>query len=207
MDEAEPRAVLAALIAARNDDFSALSRLLGRNPAYVQQFIRRGTPKRLAERDRALLARYFGVEEAVLGGPERVAPAVLAVPRYDIRASAGPGALTDADRATGSLPFDRAWLKARGGRDGELSVIRVTGDSMAPALLDGDDILVDRSRIAASEGIHVLRLDGALVVKRVKLLPGDRIAVISDNPDYPKDVRSRGEVEIVGRVIWIGRAL
>ena len=65
----DPRAVLEKLIAERGEDFAGLSRMLGRNPAYIQQFVRRGVPKRLKEEERRKLARYFSVSEALLGGP------------------------------------------------------------------------------------------------------------------------------------------
>ena len=60
-------------------------------------------------------------------------------------------------------------------------MIRVAGDSMAPTLGDGDDILVDRGDGAERlrDGIYVLRLDGALVVKRL-VLAADAAAV--DDP-------------------------
>ncbi|NCP10551.1 MAG: peptidase S24, partial [Sphingomonadales bacterium] len=63
-----PRVVLDRLARERGDDYASLSRLLRRNPAYVQQFIKRGSPRKLDEADRATLARYFGVAEAVLAG-------------------------------------------------------------------------------------------------------------------------------------------
>ena len=62
------RIVLERLIAERGDSYSDLSRLLNRNPAYIQQFIKRGTPRKLDEEDRRILARYFGVADNVLGG-------------------------------------------------------------------------------------------------------------------------------------------
>ena len=68
MDMAAQRAALAALIAESGESYAALSRLIGRNAAYLQQFVTRGSPRQLAERDRALLARYLGVPEARLGG-------------------------------------------------------------------------------------------------------------------------------------------
>ena len=69
MPEADPRAVLQRLIDERREDYAGLSRLIGRNAAYIQQYVKRGTPKRLAEQDRRLLARYFGIPENLLGGP------------------------------------------------------------------------------------------------------------------------------------------
>ncbi|WP_317617520.1 hypothetical protein [Sphingomonas daechungensis] len=75
------------------EDFAGLSRMLGRNPAYIQQFVRRGVPKRLGEDERRKLARYFSVSEALLGGPsgDEAVGGLVAVNRSAVRASAGPG--------------------------------------------------------------------------------------------------------------------
>ena len=67
----DPRAVLDRLVSERGEDYAALSRMLGKNAAYVQQFIKRGTPRRLGERERAILASYFRIDEALLGAPVR----------------------------------------------------------------------------------------------------------------------------------------
>jgi len=57
MAEADGRAALARLITERGEDYAGLSRLIGRNAAYIQQFIKRGTPRRLAEPDRRISSR------------------------------------------------------------------------------------------------------------------------------------------------------
>jgi Peptidase S24-like len=207
------RVALQRLIEERGEDYAGLSRLLGRNPAYVQQFIKRGTPRRLAEDDRRLLARYFGVGEALLGGlvaePAPVST-LVPVPRLDVGASAGAGAYDGDERGEAHIAFDPAWLRrvARGAPD-QLSIIRVSGDSMAPSLGDGDDILVDRGDGAerVRDGIYVLRIDDALVVKRLAVNPAARtLSVRSDNPAYPgwPDC-DPAAVDIVGRVVWTGR--
>jgi len=69
MDKSDARLNLEQLIRERGDDYASLSRLLGRNSAYVQQFIKRGVPRKLDEDDRRILADYFGVAEELLGGP------------------------------------------------------------------------------------------------------------------------------------------
>jgi hypothetical protein len=206
----DARAALGRLIDERGEDYAGLSRLLGRNPAYIQQYIKRGSPRRLAEADRRLLARYFGVDETVLGGEGGEARGLLPVPRLDVGASAGGGAFDGDERALAHIAFDPAWLRriARGAPD-LLSIIRVTGDSMAPTLVDGDDILVDRGDGAdrLRDGIYVLRIDDALVVKRVAVNPAARtLSVRSDNPAYPgwPDC-DPAAVDIVGRVVWTGR--
>jgi phage repressor protein C with HTH and peptisase S24 domain len=207
----DPRAVLDRLIRERREDCASLSRLIGRNPAYVQQFIRRGSPRRLAERDRERLARYFGVPETWLGAEiasESERPALLTVPVLDTAASAGPGAFGEDRRSAAGLGFSEAWLRrlrVTGGIEG-LSVIGVRGDSMVPALCDGDEILVDElDRVALRDGIYVLRAGGTLLVKRL-LREGEGFAVRSDNPRADPVDLSTG-IDIVGRVIWAGRRL
>jgi phage repressor protein C with HTH and peptisase S24 domain len=213
MAERDARAALQRLIEDRGEDYAGLSRLIGRNPAYVQQYIRRGTPRVLAERDRRLLARYFEVPEAVLGGPApEPSPERVAVPSLDVGASAGAGAVAGSEAAEGEIAFDRKWLRRLGSRDAAaLSIIRVEGDSMAPTLADGDEILVDRGDAAQRlrNGIYVLRIDDALVVKRVTLGPASgRASVTSDNPAYPgwPDC-ALADIDMVGRVVWVGRRL
>ena len=199
MTKTDARAALQRLIEERGEDYAGLSRLLGRNAAYVQQYIKRGSPRRLAEDDRRLLARYFGVDEARARrarGASRER-GLRPVPRLDVGASAGAGAFDGDERAESHIAFDPAWLRrvARGAPD-QLSIIRVRGDSMAPTLGDGDDILVDRGDGAERlrDGIYVLRMDDALVVKRLAVNPAARTLTIrSDNPGLSRlaGLRSR----------------
>jgi len=214
MDEGGVRAALARLIDEQGADFAGLSRLLGRNPAYIQQFIKRGTPRRLAEEDRRLLARYFGVSEEVLGGrpePSAGQSGLVRVARLEVGAAAGAGALPHDERALGHIAFDPAWLRRVAADPKRLSLIRVEGDSMAPTLADGDEILVDRGDSAdrLRDGIYVLRIEDALVVKRVAPHPAGRaLSIRSDNPAYPSwPDCDPASVEIVGRVVWVGRRI
>ncbi|MFM9853428.1 MAG: helix-turn-helix transcriptional regulator [Sphingomonadaceae bacterium] len=200
------------LIQERGEEYSALSRLIGRNAAYIHQFITRGTPRKLAEDDRRILAAYFGVDEALLGGPALPPPpAVIMVPRLAVGASAGPGSVGDDEAALGHIGFDRTWLRRHVSQLDAVSIIQVAGDSMMPTLRPGDDILVDRGDGAdrLRDGIYVLRRDDMLSVKRIALAPGGaNISIRSDNPHYPdwNDV-APASITIIGRVIWAGGAI
>lgn len=211
----DPRAVLDRLVRERGEDYAALSRLVGRNPAYVQQFIKRGSPRRLAERERAILAGYFRVDEAVLGAPQRraipkVDAGLLAVPRLDVGAAAGAGGLSEDERTEALFAFDERWLRRLSASPQQLAIIRVEGDSMVPTLSHGDDIMVDGSDGAdrLRDGIYVLRRDGVLLVKRLACSARGSVAIVSDNKVYPteRDVPV-AEIDIVGRVLWTGRRL
>ena len=209
----DSRATLERLCAERGESLAGLSRLLGRNDAYIQQFLRKGTPRRLPERERRVLARYFSIPDSMLGGPE-ADPALetgelVPVARGAVRASAGPGAVASDAAARPYFAFDPRWLRAlTASSAARLSMIRVEGDSMAPTLDAGDDILVDLDDTGdrLRDGIYVMRVDDMLLVKRLALHPfGRKVTIQSDNPAYP-DWPDRGldEFELIGRVIWAG---
>ncbi|MFL6728607.1 MAG: helix-turn-helix transcriptional regulator [Sphingomicrobium sp.] len=209
----DPRMMLERLCTERGEDFAGLSRMLGRNPAYIQQYVRRGVPKRLREEDRRKLARYFSISEEVLGGPPTDPSGLaglLSVKRHPVAVSAGPGAVVAEELGKPYFGFDERWLKAlTQSPPDKLSIVRVEGDSMAPTLNPGDDILVDLgdSVERLRDGIYVLRIDDSVVVKRIALNPkGRRVTVQSDNPAYSDwpDL-AIDELNCVGRVIWAGR--
>ena len=203
----DPRARLAALIDDRGESYGALSRMLRRNEAYLQQYVRRGTPRVLAERDRRVLAAYFRVAESELGGPPSEAMPV--VRRLAIEASAGPGALADDDMQTGGTQFDARLLARLGVRAEDAAEIRARGTSMAPLIEDGDLMLVDERdrRVQAQPAVFVIRLDGALMVKRVARTKAT-LHITSDNPEALAIAAQPVEaVDVIGRVVWLSRAL
>ena len=171
-------------------------------------------PKRLGEAERRKLARYFSISESLLGGPaeDEQVGTLVPVKRSPVRASAGPGAIPYDEAGKPYFAFDELWLKGlTASPSSRLSIIRVEGDSMAPTLNAGDDILVDLGDCAERlrDGIYVLRADDALVVKRLALHPaGRRVTVQSDNPAYPDwpdcDI---DDLHCIGRVIWAGRKI
>ena len=110
-----PREALVRLAEARGVSLAGLSAMLGRNAAYLQQYVSRGSPRRLAEDDRRALAAFLGVEEALLGGPEtRAASASVSVPWLAVEAAAGDGADAGDERVLRAVPFAPETLAASG---------------------------------------------------------------------------------------------
>lgn len=200
------RSALAEAARHHGANLKQLSRWLGRNDAYLQQFVTRGSPRKLAETDRRRLAQLLAIPESALGGPD-VPPDLLAVPRLDIAVSAGPGRIAETEPAR-TLRLDPALLRALGVRAAAASLVRVEGDSMAPDLRDGDEVLVDADRRdPARPGVYVVRLDGALMVKRAAPANGG-LTLTSDNPEAPSPGWCAADrVAVVGRVVWLMRAL
>lgn len=187
-----------------------LSEMLDRNASYLQQFVGRGSPRKLEEGDRRRLARFFGVAESELGAAEDyslIAPIGkrgdwFDVPRLALGASAGPGTLAGEEAAIGAFRFSSRWLREQGLDPAQLSAIRVEGDSMEGTLRDGDEILVDRSPRPLRDGIHVVRAGDALLVKRLDTAQPGKVVLVSDNAAYRPIELSPEEVQVIGRVVW-----
>lgn len=209
----EPRIALAELIKQHKVNYASVSRLLGRNAAYIQQYIRRGSPRQLDDRDRDVLARFFGVDPAVLGTADAAAQPqsdLIYVPILDVDASAGHGAVNGSEARCSHFGFEERWLRRMTqSKPNSLSIIHVKGDSMEPTLHDGDEVLIDQTdgHARLRDGIYVIRLDDALNVKRIAIEPqGRRISVVSDNGAYPTwNGLERRSVDVIGRVLWFGR--
>jgi phage repressor protein C with HTH and peptisase S24 domain len=214
----DPRCVLDRIARTRGVDYAALSRLVGRNAAYIQQYIKRGTPRVLPERERTLIADFLMIDEQLLGAPSprtpiRAANDLVAVPRLDVGAAAGAGSMAEDDHAVSQIGFDQRWLRKLTASPQRLSIIGVDGDSMLPTLSHGDDIMVDSGDGVERlrDGIYVLRRDGVLLVKRLTrglTLAAGHINIISDNAAYPAEHGvAVDDLTIVGRVVWAGRRI
>jgi len=203
------RSTLAGLADEAGTSLAWLSRALGRNDAYLQQFVKRGTPRRLDEEDRRWLAAYFNVDERALGGTAGGDATMVAVRRIDADAHAGAGGLVEDDRNGGEERIDPRVVARLGVSPATLTMITAHGDSMEPLIHDGDALFVDMAdrRLSSRPGIFVIRLDGALLVKRVARI-GLEVQVTSDNPDTPAIAPVRADrVAVIGRVVRLARSL
>lgn len=165
---------------------------------------------------RAALAglRAF-VESGGPGDKAAYAPELLAeffpVPRFAVRASAGPGAVAEDAEIKDHLMFRVDWLRRELGTDpAKLGCMDLIGDSMEPLIPSGATILFDRAveRITA-DGIYVVGLEDALLVKRVQRLM-DGVVLLSENPRYPPMTLDRDQaarLEVKGRVRWFARVI
>ncbi len=134
----------------------------------------------------------------------------ISIQRFDIAASAGHGALAESETGTGHYAFNRSWLTRRGLEPDNLAVIAVRGDSMEPELYDQDLILLDRSQTKPRDGdMYVVRYSGDLFVKRVQVVPGNKVELRSTNRFYgpimvalPEDDAPHNlELTFIGKVV------
>ena len=199
MDLDPTRLRVMKLIQQKRTDLKKASLAIGRNAAYLQQYLYRGIPKTLPEDAREALAVFLGVPEESLRPPktesavEPALPALAAaiatapptamgggmpgfsqVPELDVRASAGHGAFHEGDeeiKAVWMFPdaVIRHELRAR---SANLRIITIDGDSMEPLLASGDRVLVDTAqRVPAPPGIFVIWDGLGIVAKRIEHIP------------------------------------
>lgn len=106
--------------------------------------------------------------------------------------------------------FPRAWLSMLTSAPPALLVFaRGRGDSMMPTMLDGDIVLIDKSQtdLRQQDVLWALTMGDTAMIKRLRLRPSGRIALLSDNITVPQDEVDSREIRIVGRVVFIGRRM
>lgn len=217
------------LVADSRSNLRTASLAIGRNAAYLHQFINRGTPRVLAEDDREALAEHLGCSPDLLKhnrsfwrqarpkppstGPDSAPKGFSVVPEIDAQVAAGTGAWND-----GREEIEKGWLFADSvirhefrASPGDLRMIAVDGDSMEPLLSSGDRIVIDVSRQApAPPGIFVIWDGMGLVAKRIEHMPNSdppRVVLKSLNPEYDSYERLAEEIRVVGRAVWMSRRL
>lgn len=186
---------------------AAASRRIGRNHAYLQQYVRRGSPRQLSERDRQMLMRMLGRPAGdAPGSPARLAVDHAAAPMVRIACPwSAPGVgysgfMLDAGIAS----------RLSGGRADCLAAMLADSDAMAPTIRSGDQLLIDTSQcLAERDGLYALPGETAPLIRRISMDPiTRRLNILADNSAYPSQYdHDRRSLTIIGRVIWIGRTL
>jgi len=166
------------------------------------------TPTELLGGESAGAARSAGVPHGVRAVQ---VDELIYVPLFDLRDQAEGAAFTDADSVLAMRPFDAQFIRYDLGiAHDDLAMFGVVGASMEPWLHARDAVLADlRDRDALTEGVHLIRLDGALLMKKLQRLPGKVLRVSSYNPAYePFDIQGHESADrdfaVLGRVRWAG---
>jgi phage repressor protein C with HTH and peptisase S24 domain len=133
------------------------------------------------------------------------------IPRLDVQASAGNGLVPYGEDPLEYLAFQSHWLRAKGVNPSAARILSARGDSMEETIRDGDVLLVDTSiNRVKDNAIYVVIYGDMVLVKRIHGRMNGSLQLISDNPKYPAEEVTSGEVDllnIAGRVMWFGRSI
>ena len=139
----------------------------------------------------------------VLDGPDHE---IIMVPMVEARLSAGHGSFETDGTSERKYSFRSDFLR-RKGNIADMVLMRVSGDSMEPAVEDGDVVLIDQSQTKPTPGkVYAVGVEDMVYLKKVNAEPG-KLILLSNNRDFaPLEIDTRGDLErnvrIIGRVIW-----
>ena len=158
--------------------------------------------------DSAVVAQITQDKRDIVDGQET---GLVSLPRYDIEASAGHGALAHDDAVVDYLTVPREWLSRYVSGTAQVVVIEARGDSMEPTVRHGDLLLVEMSvdnDTVAAGGVFILSVAGMIMIKRLQIMLNSDLRILSDNTAYEAETVPAEErddkVIIHGRVVWSG---
>jgi SOS-response transcriptional repressor LexA len=211
-----PRKLLIDSLARRPDlDLKKLSLAIGRNHAYLQQYLMRGSPRELPETARHGLAPLLGVSPDDLrsmaapmagGGPadQRRAATMRAADRADLpvyaSAEGGGGAIIITNEPIDFVRRPEPLISVRDGYG-----CYVIGDSMSPAYEQGDLLLVHPGRpVRPGDDCVFVRDQGDgsqhALVKRLLRISPEKWRVRQFNPAKDFDL-DRGQWQKVQLIV------
>lgn len=204
MDADKIRLHIAHLIKEKHKNLRALSLAIGKNEAYLHQFVHKGSPVRLPEEDRRKLASLLDVDEQDL--TDIKLPKTFSSPT--IQSKTALLEMLGADTNSGTTGFFSLPIEDFSNLTSVLpnmvKILRISGDAMLPTLKDGDYVLSDTSENSFSaDGLYVIVLNNRYTVKRVQQISNDKLLLISDNTHYQSVSVLKTDITIYGKIICI----
>lgn len=210
----------------RGLNYKEVSLELGKNAAYLQQFMERNVPAKLKEDVRSRLAEILDLPEEDLGAPPKNVFISHSkgdeIPEIDLVAGLGGGGFAAVEvSSSNGITFAKEvvrdhwrlpdWMLNRMNvKAGHIAAFPCQGDSMSPTINDGDVVFIDtRHRVPSPPGVYALADQfGGVVVKRLEVSSGASdevvmVTVASDNPRHSTKELTLDEIHIIGR--YIGR--
>ena len=199
-------------------NLKALSRLLGRNDAYLHQYIHRNSPKLLPERIRHKLAELLGTDERFLredGWQDN------AQCNHKLGAiQAVPVLTTSEDNLFDVHYFDINELLKLVEHQAlsSLRMARLTDDDMAPDLPKDTLVMLDPTDTQLQEpGLYLLGKKNDFTLREVHIFdnedinqdekPKNQVRLTAKNPAIGAVRVTADTIPVIGKVIWFARAL
>ena len=125
----------------------------------------------------------------------------------DVEVAAGAGSMLANERIGPKLRFAKSTLKRAGVPPEAAACVKVSGDSMDPALPDGSVVGVNTADTAIRDGkMYAIEHGGLLRIKILQNMPHGSLRLKSYNQaEYPDEILSSeeaSEIRVIGRVFW-----
>jgi phage repressor protein C with HTH and peptisase S24 domain len=109
-----------------------------------------------------------------------------------------------------TMSFPIAWLRMITTSPTDMLYwARGMGNSMEPAIGDGDVILIDRSQFDVGFGDLYWAISYGQIgmIKRLRPMPDGGVKILSDNPAVTPETAYDGELHVFGRVVAVVKRL
>lgn len=204
MNADQIRTHIDSLIKEKNKNYRSLSLAIGKNEAYLHQYINKCSPFRLPEKERHQLAILLDVDEQELTDIELPKSAYFSENKNSvliemISSRKNPEKEFDTIGFISFPSSDFARFSASDSKNTKM--LRVTGDSMTPTFKDGDYIFFDTSSTSFTfDGLYVIELPNGFQIRRLQQISSSDCAVILDNTNYKSTTVLFKKLKIVGKV-------
>ncbi len=123
----------------------------------------------------------------------------------------GNAVVSSVPQSEATIALRNRWLSQKKLPSNALLAVEVEGDAMQPEIKEGALLLVDTAqRRLSSDSLYVMRSQGYTLAKRIQRLTDGSIRLSCDNSAYEDEVVIAAEVaqlEVVGRVVWVGQGV
>ncbi len=123
--------------------------------------------------------------------------------KKEVEFTGGAGSYEIPDYNGFRLPFGKSTLWRKSIMPENVFCCTLNGDSMEPRIAEDAAIAVDTGVERIRDGkIYAFQHDDLFRVKYLYRLPGNKIRIHSENPDYPDEIVDGEEIRVIGRVFW-----
>lgn len=144
----------------------------------------------------------------LLDTEDEAGDAVIAVPRYTLKASAGHGTpILEVDTKGDPNYCRSAWAKRHGYKKESLFSIVASGDSMEPTIPNGASLIVHKQQEIANGKVHVICRGNECYVKRLYRQMDGSVTIHSDNEKLYREISAKPDdpdtLHVVGLVVSV----
>lgn len=199
------------LVAEKGETLKSVSLAMGRNHAYLQQYIHSGKPRRLPEDIRYRLAKHLGVDERELRDEEisqsSVSDSFVFAREVNLGYAQDLPVLGRARAGYDGFFFDQGRVNETVGRPPKLTGVRnafavyAVGNSMEPRYFEGELLYINPNKPPARGDFVVVEcVDGAGWVKRLVRITDTEYVFAQLNPPEERAIPAE-RIKAVYRIV------
>lgn len=125
------------------------------------------------------------------------------LPLVETKLSAGAGSFVLSEAVEIYYAFHKNFINRIATSYKNVIIACATGNSMERTIYNGDSVMIDTGRRSIEDGkIFAVRFGETIAIKRLSLLPNDKVLVISDNRDeYAPYEASIEDIHVIGKML------